>query len=74
MRKYKQYYSTCDIYDIARFHTSYFDHICGSSLVLTSIEGAQWLSGRVLDSRPTGWGCGFEHHRRHGVVSLTKTH
>ena len=27
------------------------------------IKGAQWLSGRVLDSRPRG--CGFEPHRRH---------
>ena len=32
--------------------------------------GAQWLSGRVLDSRPRG--CGFEPHRRHCVVSLSK--
>ena len=30
--------------------------------------GAQWLSGRVLDSRPK---ChGFEPHRRHCVVVL----
>ena len=32
--------------------------------------GAQWLSGRVLDSRPRGRG--FEPHRRHCVVSLNK--
>ena len=32
------------------------------------IMGAQWLSGRVLDSRPRG--CGFESHRRHCVVVL----
>ena len=32
--------------------------------------GAQWLSGRVLDSRPRG--CEFEPHRRHCVVSLSK--
>ena len=32
--------------------------------------GAQWLSGRVLDSRPKG--SGFEPHRRHCVVSLSK--
>ena len=32
--------------------------------------GAQWLSGRVLDSRPKGHG--FEPHRRHCVVSLSK--
>ena len=33
-------------------------------------EGAQWLSGRVLDSRPKGRG--FEPHRSHCVVSLSK--
>ena len=32
--------------------------------------GAQWLSGRVLDSRSKGRG--FEPHRRHCVVSLSK--
>ena len=36
------------------------------------IYGAQWLSGRVLDSRPKGGG--LEPHRRHCVVSLSKTH
>ena len=30
--------------------------------------GAQWVSGRVLDSRPKGRG--FEPHRRHCVVVL----
>ena len=33
-------------------------------------KGAQWLSGRVLDSRPKGRG--FEPHWRHCVVSLSK--
>ena len=33
---------------------------------------AQWLSGRVLDSRPRGRG--FEPHQRHCLVSLSKTH
>ena len=33
-------------------------------------KGAQWLSGRVLDSRPKGRG--FEPHRCHCVVSLSK--
>ena len=33
-----------------------------------SSKGAQWLSGRVLDSRPKGRG--FEPHRRHCVVVL----
>ena len=32
------------------------------------VVGAQWLSGRVLDSRPKGRG--FEPHRRHCVVVL----
>ena len=31
-------------------------------------KGAQWLSGRVLDSRPKGRG--FEPHRRHCAVVL----
>ena len=31
-------------------------------------KGAQWLSGRVLDSRPRGRG--FEPHLRHCVVVL----
>ena len=35
-------------------------------------RGAQWLSGRVLDSRPKGHR--FEPHRRHCVVFLSKTH
>ena len=35
-----------------------------------TMKGAQWLSGRVLDSRPKGRG--FEPHRRHCVVSLSK--
>ena len=37
---------------------------------LDDYKGAQWLSGRVLDSRPRG--CGFKPHRRHCVVSLSK--
>ena len=40
--------------------------------LLTLCMGAQWLSGRVLDSWPRGGG--FEPHRRHCVVSLSKTH
>ena len=31
-------------------------------------QGAQWLSGKVLDSRPRGRG--FEPHQRHCVVVL----
>ena len=32
--------------------------------------GVQWLSGRVLDLRPSG--CGFEPQWRHCVLSLSK--
>ena len=39
-------------------------------LYANQILGAQWLSGRALDSRPKGRG--FEPHRRHCVVSLSK--
>ena len=35
-----------------------------------SLMGAQWPSGRVLDSRPKGRG--FEPHWHHCVVSLSK--
>ena len=38
--------------------------LCSASISV----GAQWLSGRVLDSRPKG--SGFEPHRRHCVVVL----
>ena len=41
-----------------------------STYYILSCKGAQWLSGRVLDSRPRGRG--FEPHRRHCVVSLSK--
>ena len=37
---------------------------------LMSQLGAQWLNGRVLDSRPRGHG--LEPHRSHCVVSLSK--
>ena len=40
-------------------------------LVQCHYVGAQWLSGRVLDSRPRGRG--FEPQRRHCVVSLSTT-
>ena len=41
-------------------------------LSLTTPMGAQWLSGRMFDSRPRGHG--FEHHRLHCIVSFSKTH
>ena len=41
-----------------------------SACLVPRLLGAQWLSGRVLDSKPRG--IGFESHRRHCVVSLSK--
>ena len=38
--------------------------------VTSEMMGAQWLSGRVLDSRPKG--CGFELHWCHCIGSLSK--
>ena len=55
--------------------SSSLTHVCldnSLSSDLNTNEGAQWLSGRVLDLRPKGRG--FEPHRRHCVVSLSKTH
>ena len=43
--------------------------IVGNRICLQK-EGAQWLSGRVLDSRPRSRG--FEPHQRHCVVSMSK--
>ena len=40
------------------------------TVVHLELKGAQWLSGKVLDSRPKGRR--FEPHRRHCVVSLSK--
>ena len=34
------------------------------------VKGAQWLSGSALESKSRG--CGFEPHRCHYVVSLSK--
>ena len=45
-------------------------HIVSNIVDTRHPVGAQWLSGRVLDSRPRGRG--FEPHRLHCVVSLSK--
>ena len=39
-------------------------------MIWVFLNGVQWLSGRVLELRPRGRG--FEPHRRHCVVSLSK--
>ena len=44
-------------------------HLTGIKLPITRLTwGVQWLSGRVLDSRPRG--CGFESHQSHINPSL----
>ena len=48
----------------------YFVHILSLVTDNNPSLGAQWLSGRVLDSRPKA--SGFKPHRRHCVVSLSK--
>ena len=47
-------------------------HVDLSTLVLLTKCKTWELSGRVLDLRPRG--CRFEPHRRHCVLSLSKTH
>ena len=48
--------------------TKIFHFHFGVCISILKLEGEQWLSGRVLDSRPRG--CGFEPHKRHCVVVL----
>ena len=46
-----------------------FTEICANFYSITKIsQRAQWLSGRLLDSRPRGRG--FEPRQRHFVVVL----
>ena len=47
-------------------HVRYLRESKSYLFYLHTTSGAQWLSGRVLDSRPKG--SGFEPHRRHCVV------
>ena len=51
-----------------RFKKMQIESINNNNILKTQYQGAQWLSGRVLDSRPKGRG--FEPHRRHCVVVL----
>ena len=53
-----RYFGVLDSYFINRY------------IIIKYRLGAQWLSGRVLDSRPRG--CGSEPYLRHCVVSLSK--
>ena len=69
------YQAGIDIKNLVSLHLHpYFIYVrnkgSGESTLPQHQMGAQWLSGRVLDSRPKGRG--VESHRRHCVVSLSK--
>ena len=66
---------TCSSDTIIDLHLLYVSELGGtgrSFLLYIQGRGAQWLCGRVLDSRPRS--SGFEHQRHHCVVSSSKTH
>ena len=44
------------------------DMVLSNKRITKGLKGAQWLSGRVLNSRPRGRG--FEPQRRHCLVVL----
>ena len=60
----------CILADYTRLYTVVNDYIY--DLIIQIGQGAQWLSGRVLDLRLRGHE--FEPHRHHYLVSLSKTH
>ena len=53
---------------ILKFITKTIGIALAACILISMKMGAQWLSGRVLDSRPRGRG--FEPHGRHCVVVL----
>ena len=61
---------------LAIMHANFPIHPCILTTIhlehMSTVGGAQFLSGRALDLRPTE--CSFEPHRPHCVVSLSKTH
>ena len=64
-RNIKKHKFTCyNTNAIRQFHS----YIVTVSYMQKYYMGAQWLSGRVLDTRPRGRG--FEPHQRHCVVVL----
>ena len=67
--------SYCSTYTHCEIHPAMILGVCASIIpfpdhnqVGKPFVTAQWLIGRVLDSRPRG--CGFEPHWRHSVVVL----
>ena len=60
--------SSTDNGTIANNCPTVIDRVCHISLQASRKEVGQWLSGRVLDSRPRGRR--FEPHRNHCIVVL----
>ena len=57
---------------LGQLHSNFIGRLLSvmKQILVQKVLGAKWLSGRVLDSRLKGRG--FEPHRRHCVVSLSK--
>ena len=76
MLNYRDYYSSFDLFSVYLNTINHFTFKLSIFVAILQVlkfefqkfKGAQWLSGRVLDSRPKGRG--FEPHRRHCVVVL----
>ena len=65
--KYCTYFDMLNVF-IRNFHPVNLPHSSNKDIFSICVEGAQLLSGRVLDSRPKGRG--FKPHRGHCVVVL----
>ena len=59
----------CEVNESCLLHNKYnLDKTVHNLQLASTVMGAQWLSGRVLDSRPRGRG--FEPNWRHCLVVL----
>ena len=65
---HEQFVIVCGLICVECMHTNLVGLEAAYILSSMGSKGAQWLSGRVLDSRPKGRG--FEPHRHHCVVVL----
>ena len=73
---FRENYSRGFVNQLIKTFWSYYMDICSyrnnflgtQAGVLIKGQGAQWLSGRVLDLRPKG--CGFKPYRLHCIVVL----
>ena len=70
MHAHTRLYMLINTHSCMHIHVGMHAHgICMHTIIYLHPDmGAQWLSGRVLDSRPKGRG--FEPHRRQCIVVL----